>query len=91
MQEHWETKAKLIDGRVRLNVKDFYGKCHVQYFVLPNRPLENVTKEVSLLSKFFPHLIRFNESRRVNSVIFSYLESLKNIVKDNSMRYLCHA
>ena len=53
MQEQWETKAKLIDGRVRLNAKEFSGKCHVQDFVLPNRPFENVTEEVSMLSKFF--------------------------------------
>ena len=35
--------------------------------------------------QIFPHLINFNESRRVNLVNFSYLEILKNIVKDNSV------
>ena len=35
--------------------------------------------------QFFPRLIRFNESIRVNLVNFSYLESLKHILKDNSM------
>ena len=33
----------------------------------------------------FPCLIKFNESRQVNSVNFSYLESLKNVRKDNSV------
>ena len=90
MQEQWETKAKIIDGRVWLNAKEFSGKCHVQDFVLPNQPLENVTEEVCMKSKFFPPLINFNESKWVNSMIFSYLESLKNIVKYNSRGYLCH-
>ena len=53
MQEHWQMKAKLIDGRVQLNAKDFSGKCHVQDVVLLNRPLENVTEEISMISKFF--------------------------------------
>ena len=38
--------------------------------------------------QIFPRLIKFNESRRVNSVNFSYLESLKNIIKDNSVPQL---
>ena len=40
MQEHWHVKARLIDGRVRLNEREFYGKCHVQDIVLPNQPFK---------------------------------------------------
>ena len=59
-------------------------------YLLPNHPFGNVTEVVSILSKFFPCLNNFNESRWVKSVNFSYLESLKNVVKDNSGGYLCH-
>ena len=42
--------------------------------------LKNVIKDKSMFC-----LIRFNESRRENSVNFSCLESLKNVRKDNSV------
>ena len=82
-------KPKLIDGRVWLNTSEFSGKCHVQDFVLPNPPLEYNRISIHFVQNF-PRLIKFKESRRDNSVIFSYLESLKNIVKENSRAYLCH-
>ena len=51
--------------------------------LLPNR-LSNYKRMSLYFVQNFPHLIRFNESRRVNSVIFSYLGSLKEIVKYNA-------
>ena len=63
--------------------KSFLGSAMFNIFATKSNFLKCNRSSIHFIQNF-PRLIRFNESRRVNSVNFSILESLKNVVKDNS-------
>ena len=62
--------------------KSFLGSAMFKIFAAKSTFLKCNSGSINFV-QIFPRLIKFNESRRVNSVNFSILESLKNVVKDN--------